>query len=217
MKLHRIHQFLSKMSIHEGRKPATEMAELEPVKQVYDDLRERDQVVTLFLLARDLQQHNASLKYLSIRSVRCQVYRHLVKQGAVRRWVTRVAQNTRYDQNVKNYYVSHINEQIKIGRYRREAIVSMAENNFDFDQEEGETLVNRGDRTIGQAVTGSVKRCIVLLAVTMSGKKLPPYIIFKGKQCGKILQQLRQGPSLATLSWRSTPYSQMHGWMRSAF
>jgi transposase-like protein len=32
-------QFLLKMSIHEGRKPATEMAELERVKQVYDNLR----------------------------------------------------------------------------------------------------------------------------------------------------------------------------------
>jgi hypothetical protein len=30
------------MSIHEGRKQTTEMAELQRVKQVYDDLRERD-------------------------------------------------------------------------------------------------------------------------------------------------------------------------------
>jgi hypothetical protein len=91
--------------MHEGRKPATEMAELERVKEVYDDLRERDRVVTLSLLAH-LRRHNVSLKYLSVRSVRRRVYRHLVKQGFVRRRVTRVAQNTRYDQNVKNAYVS---------------------------------------------------------------------------------------------------------------
>jgi hypothetical protein len=88
------HHFLSKMSIHEGRKPATEMAELERVKQVYDDLRERDRVVTLSLLAHDLRQHNVSLQDLSVRSVRRSVYQHLVKQGVVRRRVTRVAQNT---------------------------------------------------------------------------------------------------------------------------
>jgi hypothetical protein len=104
-----------------------------------------------------------------------------VKQGVVQCRVTRVAQNTRYDQNVKNAYVSYINEQIKIGRYCPEDIVSMEETNFDFDQEAGETLANRGDRTSGQAVTGSANRCTVLLAVTMSGGKLPPYIIFKGK------------------------------------
>jgi hypothetical protein len=42
------------MSMPEGRKSATKMAELERVKEVYDDLRERDRVVTLSLLANDL-------------------------------------------------------------------------------------------------------------------------------------------------------------------
>jgi hypothetical protein len=148
------------------------------MKQVYNDLRERDRVVTLSLLARDLRQHNGSLKDLSVRSARRRVYRHLVKQGVMRRRVTRVAQNTRYDQHVKNAYVSYINEQIKIGRYRPENIVSMDETNFD--QKAGETLASRGDRTIGQAVTGSANRCTVLLAVTMYGGKLPPCIVFKG-------------------------------------
>jgi hypothetical protein len=129
-----------------------------------------------------------SLKDLSVRSVRRRFFRHLVKQGVVRRRVTRVAQNTRYDQNVKNAYVSYINEQIKIGRYRPEDIVPMDETNFDFDQEEGENLANRGDRTIGQAVTGSANRCTVLIAVTMSGEKMPPCIIFKGKdtRCSRV-------------------------------
>jgi transposase-like protein len=100
------HQFLSKMSIQEGRKPSTEMAELERVKEVYDDLRERERVVTLSFRAHDLRRHHVSLKDLSVRSVHHRFYRHLVKQGVVRRRVTRVAQSTRYDQNVKNAYVS---------------------------------------------------------------------------------------------------------------
>jgi hypothetical protein len=157
------------------------MTELERVKELYDGLRERDRVVTLSLFAHDLRRHIVSLKDLSVRSVRCRVYQHLVKQDVVRRRVTRVAQNTRYDKNVKNAYVSYINEQIKIGRYRPEDIVSMDETNFDFDPEEGETLATRGDIMIDQVVTGSANPCTVLLAVTMSGKKLPPYIICKGK------------------------------------
>jgi hypothetical protein len=48
------HQFLLKMSIHEGREPATEMADLERVKEVFDDLSERGRFLTLFLLAHDL-------------------------------------------------------------------------------------------------------------------------------------------------------------------
>jgi hypothetical protein len=102
-----------------------------------------------------------------------------VKQGVVQCQITRVTHNTRYDQNVKNDYVSYINEQIKIGHYQPEDI-SMDETNFDFDQEAGENLANRGDRKIGQAVTGSANRCTVIISVTMSGEKLPTYIIFKG-------------------------------------
>jgi hypothetical protein len=101
------------------------------MKEVYDDLRERDLAVTLKLLSQDLQQHNVSLKDLIVGSVRRRVYRYLVKQGVVRSRVTRLAHNTRYDQNIKNDYVSYINEQIKIGLCRPEDIVSMDETNFD--------------------------------------------------------------------------------------
>jgi hypothetical protein len=149
------------------------------------------------LLADDLRWHNVSLKDLSVRSDRRRVYQHLVKQGVVRRRVTRVAQNTRYDQNVKNAFTSNINEQIKIGRYSPEDIISMDNTNFDFDQEAGYTLANRGDRTIGRAVTGSANRRTVLFAVTMSGKNCHPTLslsvnIKEAAYCGKSLQQMRQ-------------------------
>jgi hypothetical protein len=82
---------------------------------------------------------------------------------------------------VKQQYVQYINEKIKTGSYRPQDIVSNDETNFDFDQASGKTLANRGDKTIGCDVTGSANRCTVLLACTMSGENLPPYIIFKGK------------------------------------
>jgi hypothetical protein len=47
-------QYLVKMTTHEGCKPSTEMVELVRVKQVYEELRERDRVVTSSFLAPDL-------------------------------------------------------------------------------------------------------------------------------------------------------------------
>jgi hypothetical protein len=155
--------------------------DLDRIKKLYDDLRQRDQCVTLTLLAYNLRQKNVSLQDLSVRSIRRRLRRHLVKLGVLKRRVTRVAQNTRYDLTVNQQYVQYIKEQIKIGRYHPQDIVSIDETNFDFDQASGETLANRGDKTIGCAVTGSANHCTVLLACTMSGEKLPPYIIFKGK------------------------------------
>jgi hypothetical protein len=101
-----------------------------------------DRCVTLTLLAHNLRQNNASLHDLSVRSIRRRLRRHLVKLGVVKSRVTRVAQNTRYDLTVKQEYVKYINEQIKIGLYRPQDIVSIDENNFDFDQASREMLAN---------------------------------------------------------------------------
>jgi hypothetical protein len=136
----------------------------------------------LTLLAHNLRQNNVSLKNLSVRSIRWRLRQNLVKLGVVKMRVTRVAQNTRYYLTVKQQYVQYINEQIKIGHYRPQDIVSIDETNVDFDQASGKTLASRGDKTIGCAVTGSANRCTVLLACTISGEKLPPYIIFKGNE-----------------------------------
>jgi hypothetical protein len=132
-----------------------------------------------------------------VRYARSRVYQHLVKQGMVRHPVTKVAHNTRCNQNVKNSYVSHVDENINIGRYCPQYIVSMDDTNSDFDQEAGETLVNRGDIMIGQSVTGSANRCTVLLAVIMSGKKCHLTLSRRGKikeaaECGKSSRQQGQ-------------------------
>jgi hypothetical protein len=73
----------------------------------------------------------------------------LAKLGVVKRRVTRVAQNTRYDLTVNQQYVQYINKQIKIYHYRPQDIVSIDETNFDFDQASGETLANRETRRLG--------------------------------------------------------------------
>jgi hypothetical protein len=173
--------FLIKKKIHQGRRPLTLTDELDRIKTLYSDLRQRDRCVTLTLLAHSLCQNNVLLHNLSVRSIRRRLRRYLVKLGVVKMRVTRVAQNTRYDLTVKQYYVKYINEQINIGLYRPQDIVRIDETSFYFDQASGETLAYRGDKTIGCAVTGSANRCTVLLACKISGEKLPPYIIFKGK------------------------------------
>jgi hypothetical protein len=160
--------FLIKKTIHQGRRPLALTDELDQIKKLYDDLRQRDQCVTLTLLAHNLRQHNVALQDLSVRSIRRRLRQRLVKLGVVKRRVTRVSQNTRYDLTVKQQYVQYINKQIKIGRYRPQDIFSIDKTNFDFDQASGETLADRVDKTIDCDVTGSTDRCTVLLSCTMS-------------------------------------------------
>jgi hypothetical protein len=48
-------------------------------------------------------------KYLSLNAICHQIYRHLRKYGAVGRCITRMAQNTRYDEGIKAGYVAFVN------------------------------------------------------------------------------------------------------------
>jgi hypothetical protein len=58
--------FLSKKTIHKGRQPLMLTDELDWIKTLYDDLRQRDRCVTLKLLAHNLRQNNVSLHDLSV-------------------------------------------------------------------------------------------------------------------------------------------------------
>jgi SPX domain protein involved in polyphosphate accumulation len=173
--------FISKKTIHQGRKPQKSAEELDRIKKLYDELRQRDRVVALTLLVHKMRQNNVSLQDLSVRSLRWRLHPHSVKLGVVKRRVTRVAHNIWYGQTSKQQYVQYIHEQKQIGHYRPQDIISIDETNLYFDQALGETLADQGEKMIGCAVTGSVNLYTILLACTVSGEKLPPYIIFKGK------------------------------------
>ena len=79
-----------------------------------------------------------------------------------------------------------MNSAIEIYNLDPEDIVNMDETNFYFDSPSDTTLAKKGAKTIGISDTGSSSRCTVMLAVTLSGQKLPPMIIFKGTAAGII-------------------------------
>jgi hypothetical protein len=68
---------------------------------MYRELRDNNRVVTLNMIAAEVRQMDSGSSYLSLSAIRRQIYRQLCKYGVVRRCVTRVAQNTRYDEGIK--------------------------------------------------------------------------------------------------------------------
>ena len=127
-------------------------------------------------------------------TLRNRLYRWMKSEHIVQRQVTRVAQNTRHDQDVIDDFVSYVNEQIACLGVPGSHIVNIDKTNIDFDMVSGITLANRGSRTVSVKKSGSNGRCTVLLGVTLSGEKLPPLIIFKGKPNGRICREWT-GPS----------------------
>ena len=80
----------------------------------------------------------------------------------------------------------YVNEQIVSGNFGPLEIVNIDETNIEFDMIGSISLADQGSRTVSLRSTGSFSRCTVLLGVTLSGEKLPPFIIFKGKPNGQI-------------------------------
>jgi hypothetical protein len=108
-------------------------------------------------------------------------------EGIVQRHVTHVAQNTRYKESVIDKFVVYVNKQIVSGNFGPSEIVNIDKTNIEFDMIGSLTLVGQGSRTVSLRSTGSSSRCTVLLGVTLSGEKLPPFIIFKGNQMDELL------------------------------
>lgn len=69
------------------------------------------------------------------------------------------------------------------------SMVNIDETSVYFDMNGAVALAGRGSRTVSVRCTGSSQRCSILLGVTKSGEKLPPFLIFKGKPNGRIARE----------------------------
>jgi DDE superfamily endonuclease len=117
---------------------------------------------------------------LSDDALRMRIRRWRKQIGIVPRAVTHVGQITEFDPAVIRDFVDNVNHTIETRQIPKDCVVNMDETNMYFDQKGRLTLANKGDKTINATGTGSSQRCTVVLAATLSGEKLPPFVIFKG-------------------------------------
>jgi hypothetical protein len=88
-------------------------------------------------------------------------------------------------------FIDYFNRQIVAGKYRAPCIVNMDETNLDFDVTPRKTLEMIGPRTVSGYKVDHAACATVVLAVSMSGVKLPAMLIFKGVQQGRIWHEVR--------------------------
>ena len=110
--------------------------------------------------------------------------------GFTYRRVTHTSQNTRYNETVIKDWVPPTNELIDQSGLGPNSIINMDETNFDFDSARSSTLEFIGTKTINALASKTCKRATVILAVMLGGMKLPPFIVFKGKENGRICREV---------------------------
>jgi len=160
----------------------------EELKEYYSNLRSLSRMVTVKMLCQEYRRLNPTVP-ITENALQKRIRRWLEKENIVQRSVTHVAQNTRHDASLLEDFTAYVNEQIRSNSLSSCNVVNIDETNIEFDSNSSTTLADKGSRTVSVRTSGSSNRCTVLLGVTLSGQKLPPFIIFKGKTNGRISRE----------------------------
>jgi DDE superfamily endonuclease len=174
--------------IQNGR-PRKQADWYDELKLYYDNICNTDQVVTVGMMVYELKTIDPLLADVDTIVLSKRLYRWLRLEGILQWHVIHVAQNTRYKASVIDNFVVYVSKQIVSGNFGPSEIVNIDETIIEFDMIGPLTLAYQGSRTVSLRSTGSSSHCTVLLGVTLSDEKLPPFIIFKGKPNGQIAHE----------------------------
>jgi|LakMenEpi03Aug12_release.lakeMendotaPanAssembly.Ray.scaffolds.fasta_scaffold240978_2 transposase-like protein len=181
-----------KKSWHKGRPSTVSHRIKNYIIFMFEIYRERGICVSAKMLALDAMREFPDLRPVPETHLRRRILLFLKKEEFItHRRITHMAQNVRHYQDIVNDFVTYFNRQIVAGKYRAPCIVNMDETNLDFDVTPRKTLERIGPRTVSGYRVDHAARATVVLAVTMSGVKLPAFVIFKGVRQGRIWQEVR--------------------------
>jgi transposase-like protein len=157
----------------------------------HENLRQHGRVVTVRSLAIELLRFEPALAEIDFILLINRIRRFCVHHKIVQRRVTHAAQNHIYNIDIMIDWVNYVNREIVVSKYTADCIVNIDQTNIDFDVASPTTLQSAGSRTVSVKITGSSDRCTVILGVTLSGRKLPALVIFKGQPNGRIVREFR--------------------------
>ena len=177
---------------------------------MFEEYREQGIPVSANILSIDLMRERQELQQLRVEVIRRRILCFLRTEFISTRAITHMSQNTRFCQNIINDFVTYVNRQIIAGKYTAPAILNADETNIDFDPVTRHTLDRVGTKTVNLRINGHSGRCTVMLACSLSGHKLPAFVIWKGVQGGRISRDIRG----AGYPHANMKYTVQHtGWM----
>jgi hypothetical protein len=128
---------------------------------------------------------------LKTKAIRDWVYRCLKRNQFSIRAATHVAQKTLSVEECLDF-IGAVNDMVALYSIHDDFIINMDQTGVYMDNRHSTSIVDKGSRHVSciESKNGS-SHCSVFLAVTRSGKKLPPLVVFKGKPKGKIEKELK--------------------------
>jgi hypothetical protein len=177
-----------------GKRPKISKETERQLLQHLDRERELENKVTVQTLVHKLRMIDATCIEVNRHLLRRRIWRILQRNNVGYRRVTHQAQLTRLCQKLIDDWVSYIKEKMSMIGITADCLVNFDETNVYFSFESVITLNRKGERTVSARKADSTNRCTVMIGVSASGVKLPPYIIYKGSlgRTGRIAQELKR-------------------------
>ncbi|KAL7567499.1 hypothetical protein ACA910_009512 [Epithemia clementina (nom. ined.)] len=185
-----------KLTVHSGPQCRIPLWAQVHLSRYFDHLRSLNQRVAISDMCTEYMTICPSdTEELSYTALRQRVYRWVKSVNIVDRAVTHQAQKGDYCLQRINDWVAFIRQQIEVYNIKEENVVNFDETNVDFTLEAKRTLDRKGARTVQSVSASSSSRATVMLGVSMTGHKFPPYVIFKGKRGGRIEERELANPT----------------------
>lgn len=145
------------------------------------------------MIAEAKRFDKVSIDALTYSSLRQRMYRLLNNWDVSWRRATHKAQNTRFCAKIINDFQQYINEKMIMLDITADNVYNCDQTNVNFSVEAPYTWAKRGSNTVAVKVGNSSNRATAMLACSLSGKKLPPFIVFKGSEyaTGSIYRELQ--------------------------
>ena len=180
--------------------------------------------VNIQMCVEQLRILDPTLKEVTRLVLRRRIWRMFRRLGIGERAITHQMQRTRQCKEVMRCWGEYIVEKMEMLGIGMESVCNFDETNVFFVPDCKRTLCWKGGKNVPALKAASSQRCTVMLGVTGSGFKFPPYIIFKGMDTsgGLISRQLKRVEAakdeVETLDGfpTSNGYAvQENGWMNS--
>jgi transposase-like protein len=154
------------------------------LKQFFENSRDEDFSVSLRLMVAQAKLLSPTVTTgISSRAIESRIYHLLKKWDVTWRRGTRIAQNTRHILEVEDEFHAYVQQKIQLLGVDCCDIYNADETNMYFSPQPTSTYAPRGSKTVSIKGADSSSRCTIMLGASMSGKKLSPFVIFKGKNC----------------------------------
>ena len=179
---------------YKGRRSSMNPDNEDLLIQYIENERKENWKATTSKAARKARELDESWISVPRQVVRRRLWRIFNRRGIVIRRTTHKAQGCRIEQQTINEFVEYVKEKMDMLDIGHDKICNFDETNLPFSFDSNTTLNKKGERTISYNKSTATQSATLMVGVSGSGYKFPPFVIFRGSngKNGRIMRDIKK-------------------------